>query len=159
VISKCGYPAVQVRVPNYLKVQDFDIAYASFNNILPEEDLEGWVFNTTSNWFGSFATGSSNSLDLVSEGIDAEPIKEADWYACNTTLRNLYVTITRRQVTPDPTSSGEFLSRQLLGNGTFTNDLELGFTAIRGSKMPEDFANYIKVAAFALVAVLSVFVF
>jgi hypothetical protein len=55
--------------------------------------------------------------------------------------------------------SSEFLSRQLLGdnpNGTKFNDIEIGFTYIRGGSQ---FANYIKVATFALVAVLSVFAF
>jgi len=53
--------------------------------------------------------------------------------------------------------SPEFLSRQLQikPNGTVFNDIEVGFTFIRGGK----FASYIKVATFALVAVLSVFAF
>jgi hypothetical protein len=54
--------------------------------------------------------------------------------------------------------SSEFLSRQLLGdnpNGTKFNDIEIGFTYIRGGS----FANYIKIATFAIVAVLSVFAF
>ena len=55
--------------------------------------------------------------------------------------------------------SPEFLSRQLQikPNGTVFNDIEVGFTFIRGGKL--DFASYIKVATFALVAVLSVFAF
>jgi len=53
--------------------------------------------------------------------------------------------------------SPEFLSRQLQikPNGTVFNDIEVGFTFIRGG----NFASYIKVATFALVAVLSVFAF
>ncbi len=141
---------------------DFDIAYTAYDGLLPDEELDGWNFNWTSNWFGNFQTGSSNAVEgLLSQGYAEDPISDANWLGCNGTVRNLYITVTRTKDSSKKATtleSGEFLSRQLQvkPNGTAFNDIEIGFTFIRGGK---DFANYIKVATFALVAVLSVLAF
>lgn len=169
-VSKCGYPAANIRVTNHTFLEDFDIAFStnSKDNMAPgtDNDLAGWNFEYQGDEYGSFQTGADQTKQLlVSEGNNAEQIDGVTFTYCNGTYRNLWLSVTRTKVTPVPAptlkaESEEFLSenaRMLQGPTPLKfNDIEIGFTYIQGGS----FGSYIKVASFALLAaVFSVFAF
>jgi hypothetical protein len=95
-VSNCGFPAANIRVINQTYLNDFDVAFTAYDGLLPDEELNGWEFNWTSNWFGTFQTNSNSApAGLLSQGYDNDEISEANWLGCNGTVRNLYVTVTR----------------------------------------------------------------
>jgi hypothetical protein len=59
--SNCGYPAANIRVINETYMGDFDVAFTAYDGLLPDEELNGWEFNWTSNWFGNLQTGTDTA--------------------------------------------------------------------------------------------------
>lgn len=54
VTSKCGYPVAVPNVKNAVIAGDYNIAYSTKEGLDAADELDGWVFNTTMDWTGSY---------------------------------------------------------------------------------------------------------
>lgn len=151
VFSTCGYPNAAVKILNPVIAQDFDINYAAEAGLGLDEDLASdWKLDTKVEWEGAFGTGTDDAMDFVSQGYSSPMIAKADFDKCKQPERNLWITVTRVKVTPNPTTFLDMTPRQLQ---TKFHDIEFGFASIQGN------AKFLGALSFALVALLSVFAF
>lgn len=165
VFSPCGYPAAYFTIRNQTIIGDFDVAWAAQTGIQRDDDLgSGWDHTQATSWTGSMASGDVNGLsNLLSYGPSQPKVNDVDFRFCNSSARNLWLTVTRTKVTPAP-KAVELLSEDFLAEtprqlqradpGLRYFDIELGFTHIQGG-----FAKTLGAISFALIAVLSVFAF
>ena len=58
-ISTCGYPQASWRVNDPLIAEDFDIAYAALDGLAPTNELDGWEFDQTTDFRGSYASNKT----------------------------------------------------------------------------------------------------
>jgi hypothetical protein len=134
---------------------DFNIAYATYEGLDAADELNGWEFETAMDWSGSYQTGNAaDSYKLITDGSQKPMI--ADLNVCKEKTQNLYITVTRTKVTPNPAlaEGDDFLAatpRQLQGG--LTPDFEIGFSLTQGN------ARFIGALSFALAALLAVFAF
>ena len=156
VTSNCGYPAANIAILNPLLENDFDIIYATRDNIKETTDLgaDYEIADSNVDLEDSFTTGTVGSLTSISEGFSKTLIDTASFQKCNSTLRSLWITVTRVKVSkPAAESLLDVTPRQLQGLKTY--DIEIGFASIQGGNS----AKFIGAISFALVALLSVFAF
>jgi hypothetical protein len=98
---------------------------------------------------------------IFSQGYAGERVPDEDFLACNSSLRNLWVTVTRTDKPLRPNS--EFLARNL--QGALAYDVEFGFQTVQGGPLvppsppAPSSAMTIVALSLALIASLSVFVF
>ena len=156
VFSQCGYPAVQVSVPNSLIVNDFDIVYAAANLNADQDLASDFLFNDTTSWSGNYNTGENTATQQLSYGFSQPQVASTVLTKCNDVPRNLWISVTRVNVTaaplpPAPPASEFLAARQLQRQYA----IELGFTNIQGGSN----AKILGAISFALFAVLSVFAF
>lgn len=59
VMSTCGYPQAEWRVNDPKIAEDFDIAYASLDGLQRTNELDGWEFDLTTDWRGSYASNAT----------------------------------------------------------------------------------------------------
>jgi len=142
-ISNCGYPEVEWRVHDPAIQGDFDVAWATMDNLDSGNELDGWEPNITTDWKGSYATNATNDFSRIGvaqrKDINVAKIDDDQWSKCKGIYRNLWITITR---TKDSRAAahGNGLAetpRQLLEgpyypNGTFSSDFELNFYNSQG---------------------------
>ena len=67
-ISQCGYIRADLRIPNQTFLNDFDIAWATKDDIDEYKDLDRYDYNLTTDWNNSFQSNRENyTLDIASE--------------------------------------------------------------------------------------------
>lgn len=59
VMSTCGYPQAEWRVNDPKIAEDFDIAYATLDGLQRTNELDGWEFDLTTDWRGSYASNAT----------------------------------------------------------------------------------------------------
>ena len=160
--STCGYPSVQVGTQNEAIKGDFDIAFAAYNGINRDEDINGWDNKLTADWAGSFNSDEHDYGFAVSQTSDPSlpKISDSQFVGCNSTARSLYVTVTRTKVGGklNPTSE-DFLAatpRQLQGQLTY--DYQMRFENIQGPT-PTSAGRFLSVVTLAFAALVAVFAF
>ena len=85
--TTCGYPSVQLGNQDEAIANDFDIAFAYYNDIPLEEDLDGWNFTAKADFTHSMNStmlpyGSKLSMALHT---NASTIPNETFNACNGT--------------------------------------------------------------------------
>lgn len=89
VHTKCGYPGMIYNSESDI-TGEFDIAYAYYDNVGLDTDINTWDFNATSTFSGSFTSDKVNT-NLTVPGT----VEHSQYEDCSTSDRNLYLTITR----------------------------------------------------------------
>jgi hypothetical protein len=56
VMSTCGYPQAEWRVNDDKIAEDFDVAYATVDGLVKSNELDGWEFDETTDWRGSYSS-------------------------------------------------------------------------------------------------------
>lgn len=156
--TTCGYPGVKVGTNNILEQGDFDIAWAGYNGIDLGDDIDGWNFNLTARFTGSKNTKDVSYNSVFAETIvntGAERIGDAEWNACNSTARSLYIILTRTKVSFGLEAAEDFLAPRQLNK---FYDYELTFMNLQGPVVPTG-ARFLAVISFAFAAVIAVFAF
>lgn len=153
-ISTCGYPQASWRVNDPKIAGDFDIAYATMDGLAPSNELDGWEFEQTTDFRGSYASNASMEYTHIRQPSKAM-IADSQWGTCKGIVRNLWVTITRVKDS-DPQATMERAERQLqfYPNGTKFADFDITFTNFRGSS-----ASFVKIATVAFAATLAALAF
>ena len=95
-VTKCGYPQAYWRVNNPKVAGDFDIAFASVDNMTITDELDGWEPKILTGFNGSYASTEQMEYTSISQAAQANAvISEDEWTNCNGIPRNLYLTVTR----------------------------------------------------------------
>lgn len=58
-MSTCGYPQAEWRVNDPKIAEDFDIAYATIDGLQRTNELDGWEFDLTTDWRGSYNSNAT----------------------------------------------------------------------------------------------------
>lgn len=96
--STCGYPEAKWRVHDTIIQSDFDVAWASLDDIDSGNELDGWNQTLTTAWKGSYGTTKENdfsTIGVAANGANAVKISDDEWNGCKSKSRNLWITITR----------------------------------------------------------------
>ena len=139
--STCGFPEMKFRINNDKIQEDFDIAYASKDGLQLTNDLDGWEWDLKTDWNNSLMSNKTQEYTVISQAANSNQIVTDDqWKTCHGKARNLWVTVTRVKNSSAPAVEAEsdsFLAvtprmLQYYPNGSWTNDIDLMFTNIRG---------------------------
>ena len=130
--SRCGYPAVDFDIQNDTLLQGFDVAFATYDNLALNKDLNEWDGEWLSKWNQSFMTNSSSKYlhENITEGTFYEIVDDNTWEKCIGAPRNLWISVTRVEFT-NLTMPAEGVSQQ-----SKVPDFEMMFYNHRGSKQP-----------------------
>ncbi len=135
-ISNCGYPEVEWRVHDPTIQSDFDIAWATMDNLDSGNELDGWEPEETTEWKGSYGTTPKNDFSRIGfatrTDINVAKVDDNQWNTCKGIYRNLWITVTRTKDSRTPAQGLAQTPRQLVAgpyypNGTFSSDFELNF--------------------------------
>jgi len=155
--TTCGFPGVGISIGNEIVMGDFDIIYAA-NDYTKENDLgSDFELTDTTAWNGNFNSDATTFNKQISAGFEHDAVDAAILTTCKGGPKNLWVSVTRVKDTKG-VQAEQFLAetpRQL--QGVRTNAVELVFANIQGGKTTN--AKILATAAFAIMAVLSVFAF
>ena len=153
-ISTCGYPQASWRVNDPKIAGDFDIAYASMDGLAASNELDGWEFEQTTDFRGSYASNATMEYTHISQPSKGM-VGDSQWGTCKGLVRNLWVTITRvKDSDPQPTMAQNSRQLQFYPNGTKFADFDITFTNSRGSN-----ASLLKVVSVAFAAGLAALAF
>ncbi len=98
-ISNCGYPEAEWRVHDPTIQSDFDVAWATMDNLDSGNELDGWNQTETTEWKGSYATTPKNDFSRIGQAartdVNVARIDDSQWSQCKDIYRNLWITVTR----------------------------------------------------------------
>jgi hypothetical protein len=155
--STCGYPQVSWRVNDPKIVEDFDIAWATMDGLLPSDELNRWEFKEMTDYRGSFASNLTLEFTTIKSPNVTEKITAEQWNSCKGPVRNLWISFTRvKDSDPPKTLAREARQLDFYPNGTKFADIDIVFSNFGG---PSSAASFIKVVSVAFAAGLAALAF
>lgn len=157
-LSTCGYPSAAWRVNNPKIAGDFDIAWATMDDLTPTNELDGWEPNQTTDWKGNYASAPSLEYTEIRQPIN-ETISDQQWSTCKGKVRNIWVSITRVKRS-DLVAESAPRQLQFYPNGTHFADFDITFYNHKTPSPPvPKGAIFIKTAVLAIAAGIAALAF
>lgn len=131
-ISNCGYPEAEWRISDPRIQSDFDVAWATVDNLGADNELDGWEPSITTDWKGSYGTNPTNDFSRIGQAArtdkNAAKIDDNQWKDCKGIYRNLWITVTRvKNSKPQLAETARQLQTPYYPNGTISSDFEINF--------------------------------